>query len=134
MPTKMRATTLALTLAVLAGTVALADENHQESIFDALAQHYLTIQTALADDSVDGIAASATSISESAAALQTDFDIQQAGIDEADAGTLSKLLPKLQAAAAALAISWRTAESVSAAAQTCARCIAPSNLALDLSV
>jgi hypothetical protein len=103
MPTKMRATILALALAVLAGTVALADENHQESTFDALAQNYLTIQTALADDSVDGIAASATAISESAAALLTNLDVHQAGIDEANAEALSKLLPGLQAAAEALA-------------------------------
>lgn len=102
MPTIARATTLTLTLALLAGTAAFAHENHQESAFDALVENYLGIQTALAGDSIEGVAASAVAIAKSTAALAEDFDAHQAGIDAVDADRLIKLLPDLQAAAVAL--------------------------------
>jgi hypothetical protein len=103
MPTKIRVTTLVLALTLLAGATALANENLQKTTFEDLAENYMTIQTALAGDSIDGVAASANAIAKTSAALLTDFNIQQAGIGAADADVLSKMLPGLQAAAVALA-------------------------------
>ena len=93
---------LTLILLVLGNSSALAHENHTASTFEIVVENYLTIQTALAGDSFEGVAASAEAIDKSTSALAADFDVHQAGIDPANADSVIKVLPGLQAAAMAL--------------------------------
>ena len=93
---------LILILLFLGNSSALAQENHPASTFEIMVENYLSIQTALAGDSFEGVAASAKAIAKSAADLTANFDVHHAGIDAANAERVIKLLPGLETAAVEL--------------------------------
>ncbi|MFT5233091.1 MAG: hypothetical protein ACI9UQ_001121 [Candidatus Krumholzibacteriia bacterium] len=102
--------TMVATMGVAATSLAHGDEQghsaHGEkspAAFETMVGDYLFIQTALAGDSLKMVEKHAAAIAKSARALEKEFSIEAAGIEEKDAENLRKILPELAASATAFA-------------------------------
>ena len=111
MTSTARTTFFALILLAAAWLPAMAKDTPPPTTFDVVVENYLTIQSALAGDTLEGVAVAAGVISENVAALAADFDARRAGTDDASAEIVTALLPDLDKAARSLV----TARSVKAA-------------------
>ncbi len=101
-PQNMTGTLALLALLTLLISPVLAHEDHQASTFEVVVENYLGIQTALAGDSLGGVADGAALIAKSSASLRADFDAHQAGVADGSADQIVKLLPALEKAAVSL--------------------------------
>ena len=95
-----------LVLALGAGTAAAAADcggcgGHakMETAFARVTDSYLTVQAALAGDTIDGVAPAARAVADAARALQKDFSAQAAGVADANAAACQALLPRIADAA-----------------------------------
>ncbi|MBU8870879.1 MAG: DUF3347 domain-containing protein [Gemmatimonadales bacterium] len=79
-----------------------AANNFPPSVFQGLVEDYLAIQTALAEDTIEGVADHARSIEKSAHDLSSAFDLTAAGVSGKDSDTLKETLPDLAGAAGEL--------------------------------
>lgn len=101
---------LVLVASVASAALAVADpdglpaEPDRATAFDGLVGNYLAVQTALAADKIEGVAAAATAIRDIASALAESFDAATAGIAEKDSAVLMKTLPDLAQAAENLSL------------------------------
>ncbi|MFO7609667.1 MAG: DUF3347 domain-containing protein [Candidatus Krumholzibacteriia bacterium] len=92
-------------LVVGAGTAAAANcggcggHDKQETAFARVTGSYLTIQTALAADSIDGVGSAAKAVADAAHALMKDFSAEAAGVAAEDAEACRALLPQVAEAA-----------------------------------
>jgi len=71
----------------------------QPAAFVGLVEDYLSIQTALAGDSIEGVDTHAAAIARSARELAKDSDLKVAGVGSKNTEALLKILPGLAAAA-----------------------------------
>ena len=100
---------LMLAIAVAAPTLADAEQNHelgstsnQPSVFQGMVADYLAIQTALAQDTIEGVVGHARAIEKSASDLGNTFDLTTAGVEGKNSDALKKALPDLVLAASEL--------------------------------
>ncbi len=100
---KMKTTLLSIAVLATLALPALAHEDHQESAFESITEAYLSIQTSLATDSLEGVKDNATAIAKKAKGLGVEFDLHEAGVAKKDAKSCRKLMPELAANAKTLA-------------------------------
>ncbi|HPF70553.1 MAG TPA: DUF3347 domain-containing protein [Candidatus Krumholzibacteria bacterium] len=89
-------------VAALAGAAAAAPEAGAPTLFQDISMSYLKIQTALAGDSIDGVAAAAQAIGASASAGD-ELDAAGLGVAADKVDAARALLPKIAASAGAMA-------------------------------
>jgi len=97
----MRVQNIVMILVVLtvASLAAVSEAAQDNSAYEGILSDYLFIQTALAGDTTEGIAAKAASIEKASAKLSESFDSEVAGISSGKSGELKQILPQLKWAA-----------------------------------
>jgi len=93
---------LLLTFGSALPALAHGDE-HAENTFDQMSESYLSIQTSLAGDSLDGMKGNAEAINSLAGKMDKKFDNKMAGVEEKDVAACRKLMPTLAASSRKLA-------------------------------
>lgn len=100
---KIKSLLIAMALVSITALPSLAEDTPTPSAFAAVTDNYLSIQTSLAADSMDGVKDHALAIAEQAKSLELKFDFQSAGVLEKDAEACAKLIPGLSQGATTLA-------------------------------
>jgi Cu(I)/Ag(I) efflux system membrane fusion protein len=102
--TIIRSVTLAILLASTAGVLLAHSSTSQgNTAFEAALEPYEAIHAALANDTLEGVAANARKIQRIAGQAAADFQATTAGVPADKASQCQALLPKVQDAAARLA-------------------------------